>query len=271
VIRTSGLVVGHRAPLLPVPDLALQRGRLVAVVGPNGVGKTTLLETLAGRLPAVAGSVSIDGISIHSLSARDRARRLAYLPADDPSGEPMLVGEAVSQGRLCFRRWALSPLDGEDQAAVTRALSSMALLDDVERSTVTLSSGEQQRVWIAMALAQSAPALLLDEPTSHLDIGNVVALMRSLSTVAKEGRCVVVVLHDLNLAAAFADAIVLLGPGRVVATGPPRRTLTPALLSAAYGTRMRVLRDPDGGLLIAPALCAREPTQVSRERPPARI
>lgn len=252
MIETKALVVGRRAPLVDVPDMLLARGNLVAIIGPNGVGKSTLLATLAGPIAPLAGTVLVNGASVHALSARGRALRLAYLPADDVTAEPMIVREVVLHGRLAHRPWWLTGSRREDLDEVDRALDVMGLVSLAARDTATLSSGEQQRVWIAMALAQSSPAIVLDEPTSHLDVRNAAALLARLRRAAEDGKLVVVVLHDLNLAAAFAHRIVLLGPGAVRAVGTPAEVLTPEHLSACYGVPMQVVEHSPGALLIAP-------------------
>jgi iron complex transport system ATP-binding protein len=256
MIVTHALVVGHAAPVATIGGLELASGAFVAIVGPNGVGKTTLLGTLAGRIRTHAGSVTIDGASVAPLRPRARARVLAFLPADDPSAETMPVREAVLQGRLSHRRAFLAAPTRADEAAVTEALARMDLAGFADRGTHTLSSGEAQRVWIATALAQDAPHLLLDEPTSRLDIRNAARLLARLRALAESGKTVVAVLHDLNLAATFAHRILVLAPGRLLADGMPDDVLTSSILSEAYDAPIRVARHDDGGFSIAPRLSA---------------
>jgi len=239
----------------------LMPGTFVAIVGPNGVGKTTLLGTLAGRIRAHAGSVTIDDASVAALRPRDRARVLAFLPADDPTAEAMPVREAVLQGRLSHRRAFIAAPRPQDEAAVTEALARMDLAGFAERSTHTLSSGEAQRVWIATALAQDAAHLLLDEPTSRLDIRNAARLLARLRALAERGTCVIAVVHDLNLAATFAHRLLVLAPGRLLADGTPDEVATSKTLSEAYDAPIRVARHDDGAFLIAPHLTVERATR----------
>jgi iron complex transport system ATP-binding protein len=221
--------------LLEGIELDVAPGELVAVVGPNGAGKTTLLRTIAGFAAPDAGDVLIDGVELRALSTAERARSVTLLGSDGDGAQGLSVRDAVATGRFAHRPW-WDWADGEgDRRATEAALRAVALEALAGRPIETLSSGERQRARLALALAQEAGVVLLDEPTSHLDARFALEILTLLRALAASPRCVVVVLHDLNEAAAIADTIVLLGEGRVLAVGPPETALDPALLERAYG------------------------------------
>jgi iron complex transport system ATP-binding protein len=258
VIEARGLVLGYRERVvLCGVDLALRAGELVAIVGPNGSGKSTLLRALAGALVPQAGTVTIDGLPARELAADARARRVALVAAEDVADDDTLVREAVALGRLPHRPWWRWTADPRDEAIVENALARVELSAFAERPIATLSSGERQRVWIATALAQRAPTLLLDEPTSHLDLGGAYATLDTLRGLADEGAAIAVVLHDLNLAVASADRVVLVGDGRLLADGAVDDVFRGDLLSRAYGAEIAVVRTTDGGTVAVPRRRAR--------------
>ncbi|MDE2573420.1 MAG: ABC transporter ATP-binding protein [bacterium] len=226
--------------------LGVRSGEVLALVGPNGVGKTTLLRAMVGLHSPSAGDVLIDGLPLRGMAARERARRVALVSADAPVVEGLCVREVVASGRLPYRPWWQWSAHAEDDDAVDDALRRTELEEHAQRSFHALSSGERQRVWIALALAQRARTLLLDEPTSHLDVRHAFEALRMLRAFAAGGHAAVVVLHDLNLAAAFADRIALLGCGTLLECGEPGRALDESLLRQAYGVRIDVQRQPDG-------------------------
>ncbi len=265
VIEARGLVLGYRERVvLCGVDLALRAGELVAIVGPNGSGKSTLLRALAGALAPQAGTVTIDGLAARDLTADARARRVALVAAEDVADDGMLVREAVALGRLPHRPWWRWSADPQDEEIVENALARVELLAFAERPIATLSSGERQRVWIATALAQRAPTLLLDEPTSHLDLGGAYATLDTLRGLADEGAAVAVVLHDLNLAVASADRVVLVGDGRLLADGAADEVFRGDLLSRAYGAEIAVVRTTDGGTVAVPRRRGRAGVSPSR-------
>ncbi len=230
-------------------SLGITSGELVALVGPNGVGKSTLLRAIAGLRPVDAGSIALDGRLIGSFSGRERGQMLAFIEADGPLPERMTVDDVVSGGRLPYRpwwRWSSTPAD---RRAVDEAVerTDIALLRN--RQFTDLSSGERQRVWLALAVAQQTPVLLLDEPTSHLDVRHTFETLDLVRRLADSGKAAIVVLHDLNVAAAFADRIALLGERRLVAFDTPERIFDSALLERVYGIPIAVRRDADGALL----------------------
>jgi iron complex transport system ATP-binding protein len=232
--------------LLSGVDLDVSPGEFVAVVGANGVGKTTLLRILAGVAPASAGYVQLDGRMTKDMRADERARALTLLAGEGGEADAMSVREAVAVGRYAHRRWWDWRRSDSDAVAVATALQRVDLVAFAERSLLTLSSGERARVWLALALAQGSQTLLLDEPTSHLDVRFAQEMLRLLREIASTGATVVTVLHDLNEAAAFADRVAILGQGRVLAFDAPRRALTAQMLERAYDVAFEVFETPAG-------------------------
>jgi iron complex transport system ATP-binding protein len=231
-------------------DVAL--GEFVAVLGANGVGKTTMLRALAGVTPPHAGSIAIDGREITSLDAASRARSIAHIAGDDLFIDRLTVRDVVAMGRYPHHRWWEWHENSSDDAQISEALEAVRMSDFAARRFDTLSSGERQRVWLALALAQEAPLLLLDEPTSHLDVRVAHEILGLLRAQAANGKSVVCVLHDLNEAAEFADRVLLLASGRALAFDAPDTALQPALLERAYGIPMEMLRTASGALRVFP-------------------
>lgn len=221
-------------------------GGVVALLGANGVGKTTLLRTLAGALSPHAGSVAIDGVALGELSARERARRIALVEPNEPVLAAVRVADAVAAARFPYHRWFEWEPSPADDAAIDDALARTGLAAYRERELGTLSAGERQRVWIALAIAQQASIVLFDEPTSHLDLKAAVETLRLARELAAAGALVVAALHQLEEAAAFADRVVVLGDGGVIADGSPLDALREDVIARAYGVRVAVERRPDG-------------------------
>ena len=254
MIEARALQLGYgRAVVLQEVSVTLRPGELVGIVGPNGSGKSTLLRALAGALVPQAGEIAVDGHPVGALAHADRARRVALVAAEEHVDDDVTVHEAVALGRLAHRPWWRWSGDLHDEEIVAEAMARVGLLPFADRAVATLSSGERQRVWIATALAQQAPTLLLDEPTSHLDLAGAYATLDVLHGLAADGAAVAVVLHDLNLAGAAVDRVVLIGEGTVLADGAVEDVFRDELLSRAYGARIGVLRTTDGTLVAAPA------------------
>lgn len=235
MIRARGVEFGYDRPVLRGVDLGVADGKVLGLLGPNGSGKTTLLRTLYGSLRPSAGSVHLDGVDVARLSTRELARRIAVVVQEHGGDLPLTVADMVLLGRTPHRGTfgGTSAVDLDVAAESLRRVGASALAG---RGFAGLSGGEKQRVLVARALAQSAGHLLLDEPTNHLDIRyqhEVLDLVRSL------GATVVVVLHDLNLAAAYCDEVVLLRDGVVHAAGSPSQVLVPENLGPVYEVDVR--------------------------------
>ena len=236
-------------------DATPPAGHLTGLLGPNGAGKTTLLRLIAGLLPPEKGAVLVeDGTPVHALPRKGRAQRIALLEQESTSTVPLSVREVVSLGRIPYRSmWGTDP----DEAAVDRALRSAQADHLADRAWSSLSGGERQRVQIARAMAQEPDLLLLDEPTNHLDVSAQLSL---LAFVRDLGTTTVAALHDLNLAAAFCEHVLVLHDGRLAAAGHPRDVLRPALLREVYGVEADILEHPRTG---RPVIAFHEPTRPS--------
>ncbi|HUG05339.1 MAG TPA: ABC transporter ATP-binding protein [Candidatus Limnocylindria bacterium] len=232
-------------------DLVAQPGELVALIGPNGAGKSTLLRVLGGLLRPSSGSVTIDGTDVTTLDRRSVARHVAVVPQVFETLFPFTVREIVALGRTS-RLGPFGTLGADDARAVARALDDIGATDLADRRIDRVSGGERQRAVLAMALAQEAGVLLLDEPTAHLDPAHQRATLDRVATLARaRGLAVVAVLHDLNLAAAFASRVVLLADGAVVREGEPGLVITAELVGRVFGPGLRVVAH-DGRPFVVP-------------------
>ncbi|WP_172299806.1 ABC transporter ATP-binding protein [Pseudoruegeria sp. HB172150] len=227
--------------------LDIPEGKMTAILGPNGCGKSTLLRALARLIKPIRGRVVLDGEDIHALNTRALARRMAILPQAPLAPEGISVADLVRRGRTPWRGF-LSPWRDEDAAACAAALEAVQMTDLADRPLNELSGGQRQRAWIALVLAQEAPLLLLDEPTTFLDLVHQIDVLTLLRTRNRDtGMTVISVLHDLNMAARFNDFLVLLGPNGLVATGAPDTVLTPDNLDRAFRLKAQVQPDPVTG------------------------
>lgn len=221
-------------------------GEITALVGPNGCGKSTLLRGLARLLRPQTGEVLLDGKAIHSLPTKELAKQLGILPQGPTAPEGLTVYELVAQGRYphqgFFQQWSL-----EDERVTQEAIAITNMIEFADRPLDTLSGGQRQRAWIAMTLAQKTPILLLDEPTTYLDIGYQLEVMELIEHLNRErAMTILLVLHDLNQAARYSQRMIVLNQG-VVADGPPKAVLTQQLLANVFKVRANIVTDPDSG------------------------
>jgi iron complex transport system ATP-binding protein len=237
-VRLNGAVIVDGA------TLELRSGELTILIGPNGAGKTTLVRALAGLLPA-QGRIELDGRPLGTLTARERARHIAYLPQGHVFHWPMAVAAVVALGRFPHVD-AFSPLSDADRAAIEHALTATGCSPFAARPVTTLSGGERARVALARALASEAPILLADEPTVSLDPRHQLVVMELLARAAHGGGAVLAILHDLALAARFADHVLVMDHGRLIAEGPPRAIFTPARIASVFGVEA-IVTDSESG------------------------
>jgi len=248
VLAARDLSLGYRDRLV-VDDLSTEvpTGRVTVVIGANGCGKSTLLRGLARLLRPRAGAVLLDGRDLHALPTREVARVLGLLPQSPTAPEGITAADLVARGRHPHQTWFRSR-SAADEQAVTEALTLTGTLDLADRPVDELSGGQRQRVWIALALAQQTDLLLLDEPTTYLDLAHQVEVLDLLTDLnRRRGTTVVVVMHDLNLACRYADHLVAMREGRVVAEGTPAEVVTETVIAEVYGLRARVVPDPVSG------------------------
>lgn len=247
-LRARGLTLAYDgAPVVHEVDVDVRPGQVTVVVGANGCGKSTLLRGLGRLLRPVAGAVELDGADIRSLPTRKVAEVVGLLPQQPVAPEGITVADLVARGR--YPHQGLFARSGaDDREVVASALAATDTHALAGRRVEELSGGQRQRVWIAMVLAQAPRIMLLDEPTTYLDIAHQVDVLELLDGLNHEhGTTVVMVLHDLNLAARYAHHLVVLHRGRVLAEGPPADVLTPEVVGEAFGLRCRVVPDPVTG------------------------
>ena len=255
VVRATVRLGG--AEVLAAVDLEVRAGAWVGFVGPNGAGKTTLLRTVAGLVRLATGEIHIDGAALGSLSRAARARAVALVPLEPVVPAGMTVHDYVLLGRN--PHIPLFAVESQrDLRVVGEVLASLELERFAGRAVQTLSGGERQRAVIARALAQEASLLLLDEPTTALDIGHVQEALDLVERMRVErGLTIVSAMHDLTVASQYAERLVMLDQARVVADGAPREILTEERLSSHYGVRARIVHDPEAGVLVLPRRATR--------------
>ncbi|EYT79774.1 ABC transporter ATP-binding protein [Streptomyces andamanensis] len=244
-LQARGITAGYGdAPVIEELSLTVETGRVTALVGPNACGKSTLLKSVARLLPVSQGSVLLDGADIHSLRTREVARRLGILPQSPIAPESITVGDLVWRGRHPHRRFGQRRTDADD-LLIAEALTATGTAELIDRPVDALSGGQRQRVWIALALAQDTPTLLLDEPTTYLDIAHQIEVMDLLADLnERTGKTIVLVSHDLNQAALYAHTIVAMRDGRIVRQGPPADVLDERTVAEVFGLDCVVVPHP---------------------------
>lgn len=244
-LRGEGVAVGYGDRLIIEPmDVAVPAGEVTAIIGPNGCGKSTLLKALSRTMPLAAGAVYLDGRAIAEMPTAEVARKMALLPQAPEAPGGLTVGELVALGRYPHQR-GFGRLSARDREIIAWALAITHLDDFSGRALDALSGGQRQRAWIAMALAQDTDLILLDEPTTYLDMAHqleVLELLRSLNE--EQGKTIALVIHELNLAARFADWMIALKDGSIRGAGTPEEVMTPAMLREVFGLDALIEPDP---------------------------
>jgi iron complex transport system ATP-binding protein len=248
ILHAEALTLAYRdRPVIQDLTLSLPGGRVTAILGPNGCGKSTLLRAFARLMRPISGRITLGGDDIHLQDTRALARRIAILPQSPLAPDGITVADLVRRGRTPWRGF-LAPWRKTDAEACAQALRAVAIEDLASRPLNELSGGQRQRAWLALVLAQQTPLLLLDEPTTWLDLPHQIEVLSFLRRRNREaGTTVINVLHDLNLAARYSDHLILLGPRGVVAKGSPGDVLTAENLDRAFGLAARIVPDPVKG------------------------
>ncbi|MBE2314581.1 ABC transporter ATP-binding protein [Solirubrobacter sp. CPCC 204708] len=264
-LRAEQLTVGYgERDVLQGVDVPLPSGQITAIVGANACGKSTLLRTFARLLKPTAGTVLLDGAEIHTLPTREVAQRLGFLPQSPVPPEGLTVEDLVHRGRFPHQKLGRRT-SAEDRAKVDWALTATGVEDLRARPLDQLSGGQRQRAWIAMALAQDTPTLLLDEPTTYLDLAHQLEVLDLLVDLNEQGRTIGIVLHDLNHACRYAHHLVAMKSGRVYAAGAPGEIVDETLVKQVFGLDSRVIPDPVTGT----PMCVPIGRTVSKLREPA--
>ncbi|MDF5756266.1 ABC transporter ATP-binding protein [Spongiactinospora sp. TRM90649] len=243
-LAAHGVTVGYGGrAVIDDLDVVIPPGVITTIIGPNGCGKSTLLRTLSRLLKPAGGTVVLDGEDIAKLKTRDVAKKLGLLPQAPVAPEGLTVSDLVARGRHPHQSW-LRQWSSDDADVVERALAMTGVTDLADRPIDALSGGQRQRVWISMTLAQGTDLLLLDEPTTYLDLAHAIEVIDLVDDLHESGRTVVMVLHDLNLATRYSDNLIVMRSGSILAQGHPRDVITAELLHEAFRLRARVIDDP---------------------------
>lgn len=247
MIRLDSVTAGYDDPVIANVSFSVDRGECVALLGPNGVGKSTLIRTVLGLQPPLAGTVTLDGDDVAALDRKTIATRLGYVPQSESGGLPSTVFETVLTGRKPHTSWRPT---AADRAVVGDVLTQLGISELAMRSLASLSGGQRQQVRLARALAQQPTGLVLDEPTSSLDLRHQLDVLEHLQALTADGMPVLFALHDLELATRYADTLVFLADGDVTAVGGPD-VVTSDLIAEVYDVDARV-QEVDGQLVVLP-------------------
>jgi iron complex transport system ATP-binding protein len=244
-ISTHNLTLAYEGnQIIQDLDLTIPPGKVSTLVGPNGCGKSTLLRGIARLLKPKAGKVYLQGKAIAHLPTKELATRLGILPQSPAAPEGLTVRELVAQGRYPHQNW-LQQWSQEDELKVEMAIATTHLQPFAHRSLDTLSGGQRQRAWIAMTLAQDTEILLLDEPTTYLDLAHQIEILDLLHDLNRhQGKTIIMVLHDLNQACRYADHLIVLNSGTIYAQGQPQTVMTETLVRDVFGLESRIIADP---------------------------
>ncbi|MCL6604758.1 MAG: ABC transporter ATP-binding protein [Paenibacillus sp.] len=248
-LNTDQLSIGYaEALIVDTLNLKLPTGKITALVGANGSGKSTILKTMARLMKPKSGSVMLDGKSIHALSTKEVARQLAILPQNPTAPDGLTVAELVSYGRHPHQK-GFGTLTAEDRRIISSAITVTGMEEFNDRPIDRLSGGQRQRAWIAMALAQQTDILFLDEPTTFLDMAHQLEVLKLLQKLNEtEGRTIVMVVHDLNHASRYAQHMVAIKSGKVISEGTPTDVMTPVVLREVFGIEADIMPDPRTGV-----------------------
>lgn len=263
-VRVADATIGYdKRTISQHLSVDIPEGVFTAIIGPNGCGKSTLLRALARVIKPSAGQVCLDGKAIETYRTKEVAQQLGLLPQTALAPDGIRVADLVARGRApyqqLFQQW-----DRSDEQKVAAALAATQLTELSDRLVDELSGGQRQRVWVAMLLAQDTPIMLLDEPTTFLDIAHQYELMELFRDFHEAGKTIVSVLHDLNQAARYADHLIVMHEGEIVRTGPPKEVMTAELIEAVYGLRCLVVPDP---VTATPSVVPLDPRTESSTRP----
>jgi iron complex transport system ATP-binding protein len=248
-LNTEGLSIGYaEATIVNNLNLSIPTGKITALVGANGSGKSTILKTMARIMKPKSGTVMLDGKSIHNFSTKEVARQLAILPQNPTAPDGLTVSELVSYGRFPHQK-GFGTMTPEDRSIISNAISVTGMEPFHDRPIDRLSGGQRQRAWIAMALAQETDILFLDEPTTFLDMAHQLEVLQLLQRLnEEEGRTIIMVVHDLNHATRYAQHMVAIKSGTVISEGSPVEVMTPNVLREVFGIEADIVPDPRTGV-----------------------
>ncbi len=245
VLAGKGISVGYQQNIIiPMMDVQIPQGKITSIIGPNGCGKSTLLKALSRMLPVKSGEIILDGKRIAELPTVEIARKMAILPQAPQAPSGLTVSELVAYGRYPHQK-GFGRLRSEDHEAIRWALSITHMEEFAERNIDALSGGQRQRAWIAMALAQDTPVILLDEPTTYLDMAHQLEVLELLEDLnRKEKKTIALVIHDLNLAARFSDWLICMRAGKVMYEGSPEEIMTERMMADVFSLKACISKDP---------------------------